>query len=100
MIHNHRIVIAAIAAMLAAPATAQSLPPPVPRYNCGLTPADQAQALELAAEAYRNRDIAAMSMLSGVLQGWQQGCQQDYQRRMLEWQAEMQRYEIQRRYGN
>jgi hypothetical protein len=77
-----RIAIAAVAAMLSTAVQAQSAPPPVPRYNCGIPRAQQQQAAAIAMQAYRNGDMATLSALNGLIEGYGQGCEMRYNRAM------------------
>ena len=91
------IIVAAVAAMLSLPAHAQSVPPQVPRYNCYLTPTLQQQAQAIAQNAYVNNDVKTMMAISSLIKGWKEGCEHDYQRQMIQWQAEMQRWQLMNR---
>ena len=91
------IVLAVVAATLAMPAQAQSVPPPVPRYNCYLTPAQQQQLMALGIQAYNNGNASALMMENTFVEAWHQRCEAAYQRAMLTWQAEMQRWQLMNR---
>ena len=95
-----RILLATVATMLAMPTHAQSVPPQVPQYRCNNPPiaAFQNQAFQMAAAfPLQQRAILAATYVNSAVESWTRNCQQTYSASMLQWQAEMQRWQLMNR---